>query len=540
MPASEIDPVQVRDLTVEAHGPTVLILRGAGADEAERRLFRTIPVVPGDGLVLASARAVGSKAFRTALQQACRMALTFASHNRPPTSDGPRLFLALSGSGRTAGRGRALAQKISREFAAQVFAPDGPVTFVPGGSIFTGTDHHGWVRFAGGSAGDRHSARYPCPPWEPMLPRGTVTNGGLHTRPVPAGLAVSASEASAEDAVSHAVPVSPGHPRIVLGSPGGEPIEPRQVAALLWRFPVPLREQIQLVPSDPRTASTGWLGKLAELVGHDVVSATGVIRHGGRSESVFVTDERGNPLWQPFSALLRHSPDGRVLPVRAAAPPQGWIASGPLQYRWGRAPGPQPGPHELVAKVVPSGLALIPAAQAAKPGSADRLAFEAERLTITLGWPCAPLPEDTPAMLRRLLAGLRPEQLARVRLLVLGLAGEPLRAELSAAAGAIAGRMLFPVVLSAEDDAMQSAISLSDVDGVAIGETVMIERKAIATTAAPSGTSHEGAQTVSAGPPLPQREPGASPWAKRKARLAAKRAEEAAQESEHQEATASG
>ncbi|MER5387739.1 hypothetical protein [Saccharopolyspora sp. NPDC002686] len=457
VPAPESASKQVRDLVLEQHGPSVLILHTADGDVAEHQLFRTIPVAAGDGLVLASARAIRSKAFRPALRQACWMALEAATPHQ--SSGRSRLFLALAGAGQGNGRGQALAQKISREFRADVFAPDGPLTFVPGSSIFAGTDDHSWVRFSPGKVRELRGTRYPRPEWENLLPRGVVRDGELHTRPIPAGLAVSASPMSAAFAISHVVAVSHVHPRFVLGSPEDEPIEPRQVAALLSRFPWRLRQRIQLVPADPRTAVAEWLGKLAALAGHDVISTTGLVRTWDRSEYVVVPSGPESSPWQPFSTLLRHTPDGQVLPVQASAPPRGWVASGPLQYRRSSAAGQQPGPHEVVAKVVPSGLCLLPASQAAKPGSADRLAFEVDHLTITLGWPCAPLPEDMPAALRDLLSGLRHEQLARVRIQVLGLADDQLRADLREVVDLVGAPIQFPVLLSADDDSARSAVS---------------------------------------------------------------------------------
>ncbi|MGW0894896.1 hypothetical protein [Saccharopolyspora sp. NPDC002578] len=442
--------MRVRDLSVEAHGSTVLILHGDG-DEPERRVFQGIPVAPGDGLVLASSIAVRTSSFRSALRHACRMALTAAAKQRIDDSAEPRLWLAVSGLGRGDGRGKAVAQKIAREFSAEVFAPDGPLTFVAGGSIFAGADHHRWMRFVEGGPGEFHSARYPQPDWESQLPRGEVADGGLQTRPVPAGLSVSA-----DDVLSHSVAVSAWHPRLVLGSPGGDLIAPHQVAALLRRFPKPLLDRIQLVPADPRTASSQWLRKLAELVEHDVVSATGLVRHDTRTEFVYIADEAGNPLWQPFPAMLRYSPTGTTTPVLAGPPPRGWTP-GPLVYRWGGAPSPRPVPQEIVAKVVPSGLALLPAAELGKPGAADRLAFESNRFTVALGWPCAPVPEGTQVALYRLLAGLAPEQSARLRVLVLGVADERMRSEILSAAGEWAPRVSFPSVLTAPLVAPQHA-----------------------------------------------------------------------------------
>ncbi|MCX2731517.1 hypothetical protein OOZ19_14825 [Saccharopolyspora sp. NFXS83] len=457
MSEPEVEPVRVRDLIVRPLGSTVLILHSAGNDETERRVFATVQVAPGDGLVLASADAVRGNGFRTALRHACRMALTAAGRSRPSDSDSPRLWLAVSRSGRSDGRGRSTAQKLAREFSADVFAPDGPVTFVVGGSIFTGTDHHGWVRFPSGGPGELHSARYPQPPWEPLLPRGVVHDGGLHTKPVPAGLAAAASEEAAAEEISHAVAVSAEHPRVVLGSPGGPPIAAHQVAALLRRFPGSVRERMQLVPASPETASPQWLGRLASLVGQDVVAATGLIRHGGHSEFTFVPDESGNPVWRPLPALLRYSPDGQVTPVLAGPAPQGWLPAGPTRFRWGAMTEPQPTPHEIVAKAVPAGLALLPAPRAAITGSADRLAHEPDRLTVTVGWPCTPLPEGMPVALHRLLSGLDAEQLERVRVLVLGIAAEAVREQLRTAAGQLAGRVHFPAVLPAGAGAETSA-----------------------------------------------------------------------------------
>lgn len=451
MSEPEVEPVRVRDLIVRPQGSTVLILHSSGGDEAEQRVFGAVPVAPGDGLVLAAAKAVRASGFRAALRHASRTAVTTAAARAKDAGTGPpRLWLAISGAGRLDGRGRSTAQKLAREFAVEVYAPDGPVTFVAGGSIFTGADHHGWVRFpAGGGAGELHSARYPQPPWEALLPRGAVHDGGLHAEPVPAGLAASATAETTADEVWHAVAVSAEHPRIVLGGPQGPVIAPHQVAALLRRFPHAVRERIQLVPAHPEPASPQWLGKLAALLGHDVVSATGLIRHGVHAEFTLVPDQRGGPSWLPLAALLRYSPDGRVEPVLAGAPPRGWVPAGPLVFRWGGMTDPHPTPHEVIAKVVPAGVALLPAPRAGLPGAADRLSFEPDRLTVVLGWPCTPLPEGMPAALNRLLSGLDAEQRVRARLLVQGIASESMREQLRGAAGPLADRLRFPAVLPA-------------------------------------------------------------------------------------------
>ncbi|WP_258346254.1 hypothetical protein [Saccharopolyspora gregorii] len=498
MSEPEVEPVRVRDLIVRPQGSTVLILHSSGGDEAEQRVFGAVPVAPGDGLVLAAAEAVRASGFRAALRHASRTAVTTAAARAKDAGTGPpRLWLAISGAGRLDGRGRSTAQKLAREFAVEVYAPDGPVTFVAGGSIFTGADHHGWVRFpAGGGAGELHSARYPQPPWEALLPRGAVHDGGLHAEPVPAGLAASATAETTADEVWHAVAVSAEHPRIVLGGPQGPAIAPHQVAALLRRFPHAVRERIQLVPAHPEPASPQWLGKLAALLGHDVVSATGLIRHGVHAEFTLVPDQRGGPSWLPLAALLRYSPDGRVEPVLAGAPPRGWVPAGPLVFRWGGMTDPHPTPHEVIAKVVPAGVALLPAPRAGVPGAADRLTFEPDRLTVVLGWPCTPLPEGMPAALNRLLAGLDAEQRVRARLLVQGIASESMREQLRGAAGPLADRLRFPAVLPAAAG-LGDPVPDEPVSGGAVSPGVVSVDPASAGPASPGAAS---GRPVSGGP----------------------------------------
>ncbi|MCA1185257.1 MULTISPECIES: hypothetical protein [unclassified Saccharopolyspora] len=503
MSEPEVEPVRVRDLIVRPQGSTVLILHSSGGDETEQRVFGAVPVAPGDGLVLAAAEAVRASGFRAALRHASRTAVTTAAARAKDAGTGPpRLWLAISGAGRLDGRGRSTAQKLAREFAVEVYAPDGPVTFVAGGSIFTGADHHGWVRFpAGGGAGELHSARYPQPPWEALLPRGAVHDGGLHAEPVPAGLAASATAETTADEVWHAVAVSAEHPRIVLGGPQGPAIAPHQVAALLRRFPHAVRERIQLVPAHPEPASPQWLGKLAALLGHDVVSATGLIRHGVHAEFTLVPDQRGGPSWLPLAALLRYSPDGRVEPVLAGAPPRGWVPAGPLVFRWGGMTDPHPTPHEVIAKVVPAGVALLPAPRAGVPGAADRLTFEPDRLTVVLGWPCTPLPEGMPAALNRLLSGLDAEQRVRARLLVQGIASESMREQLRGAAGPLADRLRFPAVLPAAaglgDPVPDEPVSGGAVSGGAVSPGVVSVDPASAGPASPGAAS---GRPVSGGP----------------------------------------
>ncbi|MFR9732070.1 hypothetical protein ACL03H_22835 [Saccharopolyspora sp. MS10] len=442
----ESGTTRVRDLVVRAHGSTVLVLHRSTADEESAGLLGAVPVDPGDGLVLASPAAVQAGGFRTALRKACRAAVSAAERTRRAPADRPRLWLAVPALGER-GRGRPQGQKLAREFDAEVFAPSGPVRLVAGGCVYAGDEDHRWMRFVEDAPGEAHGTRYPRPGWEDRLPRGSGYDGTLHLRPVPAGLAAVPGGGEPLLELAKWIPFSADRPRLVLGGRG---LVPHQAAALLRRFPEAVRTRMQLVPLDQATATGEWRAELVRMLGHEVVSTVGPLQRQGEADSAHLVDVLGAPTWRPFAAALRHGPDGRVTVVQANPPPRGWVPAGPLSYRWGGSTELQPTPHEITAKVVPAGLALVPASKAASSMAADRLAFEPDRLTITVGVPCTAVPEGVALALNRVLSGLDREQLARVRILVLGVADRAARSALLAASGELRGRIAFPKVLAAD------------------------------------------------------------------------------------------
>ncbi|MCA1185258.1 MULTISPECIES: hypothetical protein [unclassified Saccharopolyspora] len=447
----ESGTARVRDLVVRAHGSTVLVVRRSAADEESAALAGAVPVGPGEGLVLTSPAAVQAGGFRTALRKACRAAVAAAERTRNP-AEPPRLWVAVPSLGER-GRGRPQGQKLARELGAEVHAPSGPVRIVAGGCAYAGDEDHRWIRFTADGPGEAHGTRFPRPEWEDRLPRGSGYDGTLHLRPVPAGLAAALDGAEPVLELARWIPVAPARPRLVIGGRG---LLPHQVAALLRRFPEPVRLRMQLVPLDQWTASGGWLAELSRTLGHEVVSTIGPLQQLGGLEAAHLVDAIGAPTWRPFAAALRHGADGRIAAVQANLAPRGWMPAGPLAYRWSGSPEVQPTPHEIIAKVVPAGLALVPASKVASSTSADRLSFETDRLTITVGVPCTPMPEGAALALHRVLGGLDREQLARVRILVLGVADRAARSALLSAAGELRGRVAFPKVLSAplrEEDA---------------------------------------------------------------------------------------
>ncbi|GAA3362831.1 hypothetical protein [Saccharopolyspora gregorii] len=440
----ESGTARVRDLVVRAHGSTVLVVRRSAADKESAALAGAVPVGPGEGLVLTSPAAVQAGGFRTALRKACRAAVAAAERTRNP-AEPARLWVAVPSLGER-GRGRPQGQKLARELGAEVHAPSGPVRIVAGGCAYAGDEDHRWIRFTADGPGEAHGTRFPRPEWEDRLPRGSGYDGTLHLRPVPAGLAAALDGAEPVLELARWIPVAPARPRLVIGGRG---LLPHQVAALLRRFPEPVRLRMQLVPLDQWTASGGWLAELSRTLGHEVVSTIGPLQQLGGLEAAHLVDAIGAPTWRPFAAALRHGADGRIAAVQANLAPRGWMPAGPLAYRWSGSPEVQPTPHEIIAKVVPAGLALVPASKVASSTSADRLSFETDRLTITVGVPCTPMPEGAALALHRVLGGLDREQLARVRILVLGVADRAARSALLSAAGELRGRVAFPKVLSA-------------------------------------------------------------------------------------------
>ncbi|MEU6128916.1 hypothetical protein ABZ805_07055 [Saccharopolyspora sp. NPDC047091] len=440
----ESGTARVRDLVVRAHGSTVLVVRRSAADEESAALAGTVPVGRGEGLVLVSPASVQAGGFRTALRKACRAAVAAAEPTRNPAEQ-VRLWVAVPSFGER-GRGRPQAQKLARELGAEVHAPSGPVRIVAGGCVYAGDEDHRWIRFTADGPGEAHGTRFPRPDWEDRLPRGAGYDGTLHLRPVPAGLAAAPDGAEQLLEPARWIPIASARPRLVVGGRG---LLPHQVAALLRRFPDAVRLRMQLVPLDQWTASGGWLAELSRTLGHEVVATIGPLQQLGGLEAAHLVDAIGAPTWRPFVAAMRYGPDGRIAAVQANLAPRGWVPGGPLVYRWSGSPEVQPTPHEIIAKVVPAGLALVPASKVASATSADRLAFEVDRLTITVGVPCTPMPEGAALALNRVLSGLDREQLARVRILVLGVADRAARSALLQAAGELRGRVAFPKVLSA-------------------------------------------------------------------------------------------
>ncbi|WP_188984522.1 hypothetical protein [Saccharopolyspora thermophila] len=387
------NPSQQNSLYLRSFGRNTAVLSHG---ESVPDVFRWVPRLPGNSVVLASASALRDPAMPAALRVACRQARTA----------GPvRLWLAVPGLAAT-DWGRPLAA----ELGAEVLVPEGPLTIVPDGSLFAGR----WWLFRPGGSAVPVGSRYPTPPWEALLPE---SSGAIA---VPAGLLVGGTKA--DHAAAQSVAVAQQHPRILLGAVAA----PEQVATLLGQLPSELRLNCELVPMAPETRTAEWFQKVATLLGDDVLATTGPVRHSpDTGTSVVVPDEQGRPAWRAFAAVLRHTPTGQARVVRIGPPPDGWEARS-MHYRREDL--------DVVARVVPAGLALVAAAEAGQLSAADRLPYEPDRLTVVIGSTGTPVSRAFADALRTLLGALPAGCLARLRLTVLGTVDPVTAAELRVAA----------------------------------------------------------------------------------------------------------
>ncbi|SDQ17719.1 hypothetical protein SAMN04489718_0627 [Actinopolyspora saharensis] len=455
-----------RGLHVERFGGNVAVLDHPDADDPERGFFSLVPSLPADGAVLASAAAIRHAGFLDALRQACRQALPPALPPAPPpTTPHPprRLWVAVAGLTEPGPHGRSVAEELAAELDTDVLVPGGRLALIPGGSLYTAGGR--WQLFRSGQSPRSHVVRYPTPRWEQLLPPDPVIESGLIAEPIPAGLRIREAEQTPPslDELDLTVPQSRHHPRLVLGSPGEAALPVDRLAPLLARLSGMLRTRWELVPSTTAEGAPERVRDLAGRLGNDVLATTGRVLHDGSGDEQVVVDDDGGEAWSPFPVSLWHPAGGTARVALTAPAPRGWVRLSPLVYRPTAAGPAEPAPEELVARVVPGGLALLPLAQATTGGAADGIAFEQHRMTVSVGLPYLPVPPEAPGVLRQLLDGLTPGQRARVRLLILGIADERMRAELTTIAGEPNGRApAYPPISPADDVADSTGTPLDE------------------------------------------------------------------------------
>ncbi|MGW1679202.1 hypothetical protein [Saccharopolyspora sp. NPDC002376] len=371
---------------------------------------------PGTVVVAATEGALTVPTIPRAVRQACAQAVEEA------LDDGRAVLhvcLALpAAASPSPADGQVFAQQLAEELGVEVIATNAGIATGPAGSLFSGSDQpgHGWYRFRRRRPAEWIGHRLPVPGWEKLLPRTDIAEGELSLVPIPSGLMVRRSDALTPGAVEEArgVPADPGRPRLVLGHPADGEVSALAVAELLRKSSPQFQDCVQLVPTDLQTSSARWNQRLADLLGRPVVVSTGMISDDGAGGAITVVhDGGGEPTWQPPALALRYSPDKSAEVVEAAPPPRGWLVFDPVQYRQAPPPGAVAASGGWLARVVPSGLALLPIGQ--DPGEADSLPFEPNRMTVTVV--CSEEPEVSPVgALRSLLDGLPMSSRERMRL----------------------------------------------------------------------------------------------------------------------------
>lgn len=454
MPVSEPEGAgRANGLQLEKVGANVVLRREGDDDENERRFFASVPSSPGNSAVFATATALRDPDLPSALPRACRTALGGSALPAGSTQDPEsapdsgtaaatgttrkqhRVWVAVSGLARHGTDGVPVAQRLADDVPVEVLVPGGPLFFVPGGMLFSGSPA-GWIRFSSGAPEPGFARRHPIPAWEAALPKEPIGASGIVLENIPAGLRAR-PEAHEPAGESPAVSQAP-HPRILVehGDPASS-VDPAALAAAVARLHPAVRGQLEFVSATPRALPLGHAHQLARALGQDVVLATGfVLRDGNGLERTVVRDETSGASWRSFPRALRCSADGSTRVAAVGPPPRGWEPANALCYR------PKQGPNDVLARVIPAGLALSPGLPTA-PTSADRFAFEPHQMSVIIGDPSAPVPASVPPALRSLVAGLEPEQRDRCRLIVLGAVDERMRAELVSAAGVLAPRLRF-------------------------------------------------------------------------------------------------
>lgn len=340
---------------------------------------------------------------------------------------GTTVRLGISGAGTALGPGAtpdhdaSPAAALSRQVQADVYAPDGPMLLVPGGSLYAA---QGWRRFGESGPSVPAGLRHPRPDWEPEVETvGRHTGGALRARSVPAGLwlhrqTADSAPVSYDDPV-YAVPQDTRRPVVVVGRPGLAPPNPRAVLTVLDA----LDPSVLLTPYGvPLALVVGLASDLAGRWERPVEVATGLPTVDDELRLVSAAvDPDGRGWWTPPVPRLRCAPGRPPVPVTPPAVVAGMPADGDA-YRLGDG---------WVVEPTAWGLWVRPSHAGNDRDDVRRRPTDGTRLTILIGLPGEPLPPGVRTLLSGLVAQLTPQQWARTTFqpegvdVLLGGAGAP-------------------------------------------------------------------------------------------------------------------
>ncbi|WP_394617886.1 hypothetical protein JNUCC0626_01955 [Lentzea sp. JNUCC 0626] len=319
-------------------GATLVVSAPEGPSQGATGLARALPADTGRTVVVVD--------FPSGDQSTFWPHVVTALHGRGP------IRLAVSHAGTM--RPTAPAQWLAEQLQAEVVAPDGVLTTVPGAAFVVGTQGYGsWVRFQPNASPMPFGRRFPVPQWEAMDPNSPWPTGEIGiSEPIPSGMWLRAQVPPFDPAAQDsrpivALPCRDNVLTLVVGGPGQSAIPIDEVCRLLTALPQAARSRVRLVPYGI-DASIGSL--VADEIGEPIAMFTGLpvgnLRSGG--PAVIAVDPRGQQTWRPFVTEVLCLPNESVPVVSGyRAPVQGLNEVSPGVFALGDG---------VVLEVVPSGL----------------------------------------------------------------------------------------------------------------------------------------------------------------------------------------
>lgn len=330
---------------------------------------------------------------------------TFWPHVVTALSGRGPIRLAVSHAGTM--RPTAPAQWLAEQLQAEVVAPDGVLTTVPGAAFVVGTQGYGsWLRFQPNASPMPFGRRFPVPQWEAMDPNSPWPTGEIGvSEPIPAGLWLRAQQPPFDPSAPDARPIVALPCRdnvltVVVGGPGQSAIPTDEVCRLLTALPQAARSRVRLVPYGIDTA----LGRLvADQLGEAISMFTGLpvgnLRTGG--PAVIAVDPRGQQTWRPFVTEVQCTPHENVPAV------SGYRA--PVQGLSEVSPGVFALDDGVVLEVVPSGLWVREADEPYNASEVRSQPVDPEWARLTVGSPGRTTPGAVAVHGAALVERLEPE-----------------------------------------------------------------------------------------------------------------------------------
>ncbi|MDQ0370067.1 hypothetical protein [Catenuloplanes indicus] len=313
--------------------------------------------------------------------------------------------LAVSGAGMTPPHGPPPAAQLAQQLDADIYAPNGQLLLVPGGGMFA---LDGWRWFSPDGMVRQGGRRFPRPHWESevdTIARHPVS--GVRAYAVPAGLwlfsdAPGVPDPSLDDLVL-AIPADPDRVTIVLGRPGTPAPGVEAVMSMLEA----LDPSMVIAPYGDAAAEAMRLATLiAEHWDSPVEVATGLPTLDGEFELVSVAvDPSGETWWTPPVSRLRVAPGVPPAPLGTVSLLAGLRPTGTGSHRLN---------ERWVVEATQFGLWVRPPYAGQHVADVRRRPWDPQRLTVLVGLPGLPLPDDVLPMLHMLLNRLPADVRGRV------------------------------------------------------------------------------------------------------------------------------